>query len=160
TFAQMTARGESCDGDEVLGGDVPLPPGTIGSSSGDPHLMTFDRVRYDAQAVGELILAHDTVDDTTIQVRTRKLNSLVAVNDAVAAKFGPDVAASYADGTARITHAVTEVADGATALTTGTLYRHGVDYVVVWPDNSQLHLALRAPFLRHLRFYVADGRRG
>jgi hypothetical protein len=158
-LAAMTAAGESCDGDEVLGGELPAPPGTVGTSVGDPHLMTFDRMRYDAQAVGELILAHDKVDGTTIQTRTKPLTSRVAVNAAIAASVGSDVVAFYANGSVRINHVATDVAPGKMALPGGgALHRANGTYIVVWPDNSQLHVSPNGLFVGDVRFYVADGR--
>ncbi|HEX3765698.1 MAG TPA: kelch repeat-containing protein [Kofleriaceae bacterium] len=156
----LSANGQSCDGDEVLGGDVPAPPGTVGVSSGDPHLMTFDRVRFDAQAVGELILAHDKVDGTTVQTRTRPLTSRVAVNAAIAASVGTDVVAFYASGDVWINHQLTTVAPGKTMLPGGgALYRTPGTYVVVWPDNSQLHVSPNGSFVGQVRFYASDARR-
>lgn len=151
---QMPPDPESCPMDPSA------PPGTVGASTGDPHLMTFDRVRYDAQGVGELILAHDKVDGTMIQARTRPLTTRVAVNAAIAASVGPDIIAFYADGTVRINHVVTEVVPGKTMLNGGgALYRTGKTYVVVWPDNSQLHVRTNGSFVGSVHFYVADDRR-
>lgn len=159
-LSAMAANGESCDGGEVLGGDVPSPPGTVGTSVGDPHLMTFDRVRFDAQAVGELILAHDKGDGTMVQARTRPLNRRVAVNAAIAASVHGDVVAIYADRSVRINHVVTSVGTGKIDLAGGgALYRRGDTYIVVWPDNSQLHVTPNGSFVGHVRLYVADGRR-
>lgn len=47
-------------------------PTRDGSSSGDPHLGTFDRLRYDMHAEGEFWLTRSTTDDFGVQVRTTR----------------------------------------------------------------------------------------
>lgn len=41
----------------------------VGRSHGDPHMLTFDRVRYGFQAAGEFIVVQSTSDDFEIQAR-------------------------------------------------------------------------------------------
>ncbi len=87
-------------------GDTPLPTGDCsepaapsdctgsdcGSSRGDPHLKTFDTLRYSFQAAGEFILAKSTVDTFEVQVRQQPwLDSrTVAVTTAVSMRNGTD----------------------------------------------------------------------
>ena len=52
------------------GGDNPPDPHRPGGdSSGDTHLVTFDGLRYDFQAIGEYVLVKSTKDDFMIQTR-------------------------------------------------------------------------------------------
>ena len=44
-------------------------PSGAGASFGDPHLITFDGLKYDLQKPGEYILAKSTVDDFEVQAR-------------------------------------------------------------------------------------------
>ncbi len=72
---------------------------TCADSDGEPHLVTFDGVRYDVQLVGEFVAARS--DDVEVQVRTAPYASsrLVAVNDRVA--LGADghiIAVAAGDG--------------------------------------------------------------
>ncbi len=47
-------------------------PGRGGSSSGDPHIVTQDGVRYDFHGAGDFVLLESTTNDTTIQIRYRR----------------------------------------------------------------------------------------
>lgn len=63
-----------------------------GDSNGDPHLRTFDGLRYDFQAVGEFILARSKPGDFEVQVRQEPWPGYrtVSVNTAVVMKVGGD----------------------------------------------------------------------
>lgn len=64
--------------------------GACGDSNGDPHLLTFDGMRYDFQAAGEFILTRSKTNDFEIQTRQHQWQDspYVAVNTAVAMKIG------------------------------------------------------------------------
>lgn len=49
--------------------EVP-PPGRSGSSNGDPHIVTFDGLRYDCQGRGEFVL-FKTLDSSSFEVQVR-----------------------------------------------------------------------------------------
>jgi hypothetical protein len=61
-------------------------------TNGDPHLRTFDGLRYDFQAVGEFIAARSTSGDFEVQVRQEPWadSRIVSLNTAVAFKVGND----------------------------------------------------------------------
>ena len=61
-------------------------------SSGDPHLMSLDGVKYDFQAMGEFVAMKSTTDKFDVQVRYGALGqSSVTFNQAVAVHTGADV---------------------------------------------------------------------
>ena len=69
------------------------------SSTGDPHLATFDGLRYDLQTLGELILVKANRGGFEVQARQTPFNNSgsVSVNSAVAMKVGRDRVAFYAE---------------------------------------------------------------
>ncbi len=66
-----------------------------GSSSGDPHLMTFDGLFYDLMATGDFVLAR--APGVLVEVRQSRLvpSSNVSSNVAAAARFGSDSVAVF-----------------------------------------------------------------
>ncbi|MEU2988847.1 VWD domain-containing protein [Micromonospora aurantiaca] len=120
-----------------------------GGSNGDPHLVTFDRVAYDFQAVGEFTLVVSTGGDPLeVQVRQAPMagTRTASVNSAVAFRIGAHrVALTLTDGGTRV-HV-----DGASPAALpdrtdlaggGILTRRPSDtgptdgYDVTWPDGS------------------------
>ncbi len=70
-----------------------------GDSWGDPHLVTFDRLAYDFQGVGEFILVKSLIDNLEIQSRMAPWGSsrVVSVNSAVAMNVAGDKVGVYVD---------------------------------------------------------------
>ncbi|WNJ88632.1 Ig-like domain-containing protein [Bosea sp. 685] len=67
---------------------------STGHTIGDPHLLTFDGFAYDFQAVGEFTLVRG--QDFEIQVRQQATATDIAVNTAVAFRFGASTVGLYA----------------------------------------------------------------
>ena len=62
-----------------------------GDTWGDPHLVTYDGVKYDFQAKGEFVLSRGSVGDFEVQTRQQpRGNSAVTLNKAVAFRVGTD----------------------------------------------------------------------
>ncbi|MBO4209947.1 VWD domain-containing protein [Micromonospora echinofusca] len=122
---------------------------TCGGSNGDPHLVTFDRVSYDFQAVGEFVLVAATGGDPLeVQVRQSPMagTRTASVNSAVAFRVGDHrVALTLTDGGTRVHVDGTPLAapPERTALAGGgSLTRRPSDtgptdgFDVEWPDGS------------------------
>ncbi|MEK8104834.1 VWD domain-containing protein [Micromonospora sp. M12] len=102
---KLPSNGKDCDKPR------PRPPGgggcsisvigkgyRCGNSNGDPHLLSYDGLRYDFQAAGEFVLTRSTRDDFEVQTRQTMFpaSSVVAVNSAVAARVAGDRVGVYA----------------------------------------------------------------
>ncbi|MFD6608205.1 VWD domain-containing protein [Micromonospora chalcea] len=120
-----------------------------GGSNGDPHLVTFDRVAYDFQAVGEFVLVASTGGDPLeVQVRQAPMagTRTASVNSAVAFRVGAHrVALTLTDGGTRVHVDGAPLAappDRTDLAGGGTLTRRPSDtgpadgYDVTWPDGS------------------------
>jgi hypothetical protein len=126
--------------------------GTCGTSHGDPHLVTFDGVFYDFQAVGEFTVVRSAGPgpagrELAIQVRQAPWDGsrTVAVNTAVAVSIGPARLGFYLDGgdlVVRRDGTPVAVPVGDTGLPGGGRLTRWVDpytgdgYTVTWPDGT------------------------
>ncbi|MFI2711948.1 VWD domain-containing protein [Micromonospora sp. NPDC018662] len=144
-----------------------------GGSNGDPHLVTFDRVAYDFQAVGEFTLVAATGGDPLeVQVRQTPMagTRTASVNSAVAFRVGAHrVALTLIDGVTRV-----HVDGGALAAPPertdlaggGNLTRRPSDtgetdgYDVTWPDGSAAAVDQIGRYGYRVLVRLADGRAG
>ncbi|MET8526287.1 VWD domain-containing protein [Micromonospora sp. NPDC005172] len=143
-----------------------------GGSNGDPHLVTFDRVAYDFQAVGEFTLVAATGGDPLeIQVRQAPMagSRSASVNSAVAFRVGAHrVALTLTDGVTRVhvDGAPVAVPPERTDLTGGNLTRRPSDtgesdgYDVTWPDGSAAAVDQIGRYGYRVLVRLADGRAG
>ncbi|WP_091063658.1 VWD domain-containing protein [Micromonospora humi] len=144
-----------------------------GGSNGDPHLVTFDRVSYDFQAVGEFTLVTATGGDPLeVQVRQAPMagTRTASVNSAVAFRIGAHRVALTLTGGATRVHVDgaplaapperTDLAGG------GTLTRRPSDtgatdgYDVTWPDGSAAAVDQIGRYGYRVLVRLADDRAG
>jgi choice-of-anchor C domain-containing protein len=115
------------------------------TTSGDPHLTTFDGAHYDFQQVGEFIAARSDRDDFAVQVRQGPwagTSRTVAKNTAVAFRVAGHRAAVYLAASG---NGVTMTVDGKTVTAASTALPGGGTLAndtgarrvtVTWPDGS------------------------
>ncbi|MFJ1539437.1 VWD domain-containing protein [Micromonospora chalcea] len=144
-----------------------------GGSNGDPHLVTFDRVAYDFQAVGEFTLVAATGGDPLeVQVRQAPMagTRTASVNSAVAFRIGAHrVALTLTDGGTRL-HVdgapLAAPSDRTDLAGGGTLTRRPSDtgptdgYDVTWPDGSAAAVDQIGRYGYRILVRLADSRAG
>jgi hypothetical protein len=117
-----------------------------GSTSGDPHLTTWDGLDYDFQGAGEFVLVKSTADDLEVQVRERPWFNIVrdvAVNTAIGARVAGTTVALEARGMplprTTIGGVETVLPEGTTSLPGGgAIERAGGAITLRWPDGTAL----------------------
>lgn len=132
----------------------PGPQGGGGSSTGDPHLTTFDGQKYDHQAMGEFVLTRTKNRQFEIQVREAPFKTFnnVAINTAAAMKVGNARVALYTaafpddktnillriDGKPVDLQGTQNLPGGGSITRTGDL-----DWMVQWPTGEQATFHIR-----------------
>lgn len=170
-----SGSGGGCAVPGTLGRSKPLrlPSCGGGSTNGDPHLVTFDNVRYDLQSVGEFTLAASLDDSFLVQSRQTAYpgSTAVSVNTAAAANVAGDKVGIYlttgqtAKVDVHVNGKTVPVAAGDTKLPKGGLLTRTGDgpaavYTLTWPDGSRLYAAAIGPYGLKLDVAVADTRKG
>ncbi len=130
------------------------------SSHNDPHLVTFDGLKYDLHSIGEVILTKSDDDTFEVQARQEPFGSSMAINSAVAVKVGSDRVALYAkefpDGNSstplRVNgKPVTIQGDKLTLKGGGEILKQGSSYVISSPIGEKVLVSLSSsgnnPFL-------------
>jgi hypothetical protein len=111
--------------------------------------MTFDRLAYDFQAVGEFVFAKSTVDSMEVQIRTAAYDAsrTIAITNAVAMRIVGDRLAYYTGQSPPLMlngATFAPALGGTTRLPGGGLVYpspDGARYTIVWPDATTVELA-------------------
>ncbi|MHC5595393.1 MAG: putative Ig domain-containing protein [Nostoc sp.] len=143
---------------------IPTTSPLTGKTHNDPHLQTFDGLRYDLQTVGEFTLVKSTTDDFEIQTRQQPYGSSnsVSINTAVAIKIGGQRIAFYVGQTQPL------VINGtAVTLPDGSLYavgqnlisRSGSQYSIITANNDLILIKNQVNHI-DISLGLADNRKG
>ncbi|MBN1961506.1 MAG: VWD domain-containing protein [Deltaproteobacteria bacterium] len=138
--------------------------GGPGDDWGDPHLITFDRLAYDFQGVGEFVLIRSKDDSLTVQIRSTPWHSsrVVSVTNAVAMNVADDRVgiyvgrspALYINGSATNSDSeVIELPQG------GTIEPRTGAFLIKWPDDSKVLVRLKGSYL-NLKIVLPSIRHG
>ena len=142
-----------------------------GRSTGDPHVTTFDRARYDLMGVGEYVLARTDSVGFAVQVRSRpfvgsrtvSVNSVAAMDvhgdrvSVVLSGLEPVLRVAGADAVATFEHPLS-LAHGGTVEAI-ELYGHR-GYVIEWPDGSAVQVLSVSVFALDVTVAPAPALRG
>ncbi len=123
-----------------------------GRSYGDPHLVSFDGVRFSFQTVGEFVLAKSTARNIEVQVRQRQEGNDFSLNSGVAMNVNGDRLCIYADDypdadystPVRLNGMSVHVIGGTYFLPHGgTIRKKGQLYTVYFPNGEVVTAKLR-----------------
>lgn len=118
-----------------------------GKSTGDPHLATFDGLKYDLQTIGEVILIKSNDGSFEVQARQAPFGSSFSIDSAVAVKVGSDRVALYARefpdsdtiNPLRVNGKSTTIQGGKLSLSGGgEIARQGDTYVISSPTGEKV----------------------
>ena len=161
--SMIDATGTIIDDDDD---DPPPPPdGGEGDSYNDPPMVSFDRLYYDFQAVGEFVLVESASEDLIIQVRQEPIsetNQSVSINTAIATVVDGQRVGLYFDREQPllIDGSPTEIpSDGPLILGDGRIFRQGNIYTIVYPTGDQL-VAEILGWRIDIKTFLAEGREG
>jgi hypothetical protein len=139
TGSRDTSGDTGTDGDEGL---------TCGAVIGDPHILTFDGLRYDWYAIGEFTLTQS--QDFEVQFRTYRWfgQGDGAVVLALAARLGEDRVGVYVDGRFLVNGESVEVPeDGYTLPSGGTITTTAHGYLLTSADGAELRVLSQPDYL-------------
>ena len=121
-----------------------------GGGGGDPHLRTFDGLKYDFQAVGEFTFALDRNDHFEVQIRTAPWRGRLDVSTivGVAANVAGDRVSLFPDGQSFVNDTPTPLGNGIYPLPKGGELRvSSGSTIIAWPDGSSVTVYGRSFYL-------------
>ncbi|CAG0942067.1 partial Alpha-agarase, partial [Anaerolineae bacterium] len=150
-------KGDACDPD-------PYNKGGGGDGWGDTHLVTFDRLAYDFQGVGEFIMSRSLDDNFEVQVRMApwRGSRVVSIQNAVAMNVAGDRVGVYIGRSPALYvngQLTTLASEFAVLPGGGRIESRPGGYAIIWPDGSVARVSLLGSYL-NLKVLVPPSRRG
>jgi len=135
-----------------------------GDCWGDPHLVTFDGLAYDFQAVGEFIMVRSLSDSLEVQARMKpwRGSRVVSVQNAVAMNVAGDQVEVYVGRTPAlyVNGLPTELdAEGMSLPSGGNVVADAGFFYVSWPDGSRVRIHVLGSYL-NLKICLRQSREG
>ena len=119
---------------------------------GDVHMVTFQGLHYDFQAVGDFTLVKGTTaaDPFDVQIRTSSWTSMISVTTEIAAQVGGDAVQFDLDGAVMVNGAVDTSLGSSGAVQSldgGSITRTSANsYVVDWASGESLNVTNAGPY--------------
>lgn len=112
-------------------------------TNGDPHLLTFDGLRYDFQAAGEFVASRSKTNEFEMQVRQQPWDTsrTVSINTAAAFRVGKDrVELRAGQALALLVNGKTASLENTTLPGGGSIALNQGVVVLTWPDTSVAYI--------------------
>jgi von Willebrand factor type D domain/Effector protein len=154
TYGELALPDGTCENAPAGPPDPDCSGVGCGDTNGDPHLTTFEGVRYDFQGAGEFVAADDPRGGYQIQVREQSFlgSQSIAVNTAVALDVAGD-RVQVTMGTQGLLLTVNGVAQSTTTPTlphggtiTSGFASTGQTLTATWPDTSTATITQIGPW--------------
>jgi hypothetical protein len=135
-------------------------PDPSSRSTGDPHLTTFDKLRYSFMAVGEFISTKSLLDGFEVQVRQEEIKSKnatgsVSFNTGIAINTGNNIICIYPNSI-YIDKALTNITSGFTSLKGGWSIGKSNNIILIRSNaGDEIKVLL---FSRDLDYYIRPGK--
>lgn len=138
--AEKICRDTRCG---LLPGCDPSPGGV---ASGEPHLLTFDRLRYDFQGIGEFVLARAKAGPE-IQVRLRKFNTNTSIVSAAGVRHRDHVIAFVHGRGVMVDGKPVEIAPSGLSVDDVAIHPYGKNSYLVSAGPATVRVLFASKFL-------------
>lgn len=147
---------------------TPISPGakTKGTSYGDPHMITFDGLKYSFQTVGEFVLVKSIASNFEVQSRQGAMGPSISMNTAVAIRVGSNRVALYAKNLPdddsstplRVNGKPTRLENGSLELPGGGMVQgSGSYYLITAPTGEQIGVSFTGNGRMDITPYIESG---